>query len=354
MRKESLEFLKTLLTTPTPSGYEAAGQRVWCDYARQFADEVRTDAYGNAVAVINPKAPLKIMLVGHVDEIGLMIKHIDDKGFLYFQRIGGVDVALIRSKRVNIHTADGVVRGVIGATAIHLQERDKEPKMPKMHEVFIDIGAKNGEDARKQVHVGDPVTFVDDWEMLNKHTLVGRGLDNRTGTWVSIEALRLAKEAKCKVGVYACSSIQEETGCNGAQMLIASVQPDVAIAVDLTHATDVPGIDAKQHGDIKLGKGPTIALGRENHPVVTDRLRKVAKKNKIDLQVEAFSQTGGTDAIVMWTKNGGTPSAIVSVPARYMHSTVETLDLRDLQITAELLAHFTADIKAGEKFHVKV
>lgn len=354
MRKESLEFLKTLLTTPTPSGYEAAGQRVWCDYARQFADEVRTDAYGNAVAVINPKADLKIMFDGHVDEIGLMIKHIDEKGYIYFQRIGGVDPGLIRGKRVNIHSADGVVRGVIGAMAIHLQDRDKEPKAPKMHELFIDIGAKNGDDARKQVQVGDPITFVDDWEMLNKHIIVGRGLDNRTGTWVAIEALRLAKEARCKVGVCACSSIQEETGCNGAQMLIAHVRPEVAIAVDLTHATDVPGIDPKQHGEVKLGKGPTIALGRENHPVVTDRLRKVARRHKIDLQVEAFSQTGGTDAMVMWTKNGGTPSAIVSVPARYMHSTVEMLDLRDLQITAELLSHFAADIKPSDKFHVKV
>ena len=354
MRKQSLDFLEQLLTTPTPSGFEAAGQKIWCDYARQFADEVVTDSYGNAAAVLNPDASPKIMLDGHLDEIGLMIKHIDDKGFLYVQRIGGVDPALVRGKRVNIHTANRVVRGVAGASAIHLADKDKDAKPPKFHELFIDIGAADGPAAKRKVAVGDPITFVDDFEMINANVAVARAFDNRAGTWVVIEALRMAAESGTKCCVCACSSIQEETGCNGAKMQVFNVKPDAGIAVDVTHATDTPGIDVKRHGEVKLGQGPTVAIGRENHPVLVDRLRKVAAKKKIKYQIETFSTTGGTDALSIWIANGGVPAAIISIPNRYMHSTVEMLDLRDLQKTAELLAAFCCDLKKGEKFVVKV
>jgi len=231
MRDESLEFLKSLLATASPSGYEATNQKIWCEYARRFADEVHTDAYGNAVAVLNPKGSPRIMLDAHVDEIGLMVKHIDDKGFVYVQRIGGVDPALILAKRVNIHTADGVRRGVIGATAIHLKDRDKEQKAPKMHEIFIDIGATDGDDAKKKVAIGDPITFVDDFEMLDENIAVARAMDNRAGAWAIIEALRLAKgkgDKAPKCAIFACSNIQEETGLNGAQMSVFNVTPDAA------------------------------------------------------------------------------------------------------------------------------
>jgi endoglucanase len=354
MRKESLEFLKRLLSTPSPSGSERVNQRTWCEYARQYADEVRTDAYGNAVAVLNPRGDPKVMLDGHVDEIGLMVKHIDDKGFVYFQRIGGVDPALVRGKRVDIHTAKGSVRGVVGAVAIHLQERDKDRKAPKMHECFIDIGAKDGAAARRKVDVGDAVTFVDAFEMLDRNIAVARAFDNRAGTWAVIEALRLAKAEKLQCALYACSSIQEETGLHGAKMQVVDVRPDVAIAVDVTHATDTPGIDAKQHGEVKLGQGPTVSVGRESHPLIVERLRKVAKRKRISLQTEAFSLTGGTDAYVIWDHAGGVPVSIVSIPNRYMHSTVEMLDLRDLDKTARLLAAFSADLKKGERFRVDV
>ena len=355
MRKESMEFLRQLLTTPSPSGFEAANQKLWCAYARGFADEVRTDAYGNAVAVLNPDGDPKIMLDGHVDELGLMVKHIDGNGFIYFQRIGGVDVATVRGKRVNIHTSDGVVRGVVGNTAIHLQDRDKEAKVPKWHELFIDIGAKDDKECKKRVVVGDPITFVDDFEMLSEHVAVARAFDNRAGTWVVLEAMRLVSaKGKPKCALFATSSVQEELGLNGAQMNVVAVQPHAAIAVDVTHATDTPGINVRQHGEIKMGDGPTIAIGRENHPAMVQRLRKVAKQAKIAYQTETFSLTGGTDAMAFYTKNGGTPSALVSVPNRYMHSTVEMLDLRDLQRTAELLAAFVLDVKKGERFVVKV
>jgi endoglucanase len=356
MRKQSLEFLKTLLTTPSPSGFEAENQRLWVREAERIADEVRTDAYGNAVAVLNPGAGTRVLVEGHVDEIGLMVKHIDSNGYVYFQRIGGVNPAMVQGKRVNIHTENGVVRGVAGATAIHLTDKSKDQKVPKMHELFIDIGAKDDKEAKKRIAIGDPITFVDDFEMLTDHVAVARAFDNRAGIWAALEAMRKAKSSRTKVKceMLACSAIQEETGLNGAQMLAVSNQPDVAIAIDVTHATDSPGIDVKQHGEVKLGEGPSIALGRENHPEVTKRLRKVAEAKKIKYQIETFSLTGGTDAWAYWTRNGGIPATIVSIPNRYMHSTVEMVDLRDLQATADLLAAFVCDVKANESFKVEV
>lgn len=356
MRSESMNFLEQILTTPSPSGYESAAQKIWCDYCRGFADEVTTDAYGNATAVLNPDGGPKILIDGHMDEIGLMVKHIDEKGFIYVQRLGGINPALVRSKRVNIHTAKGVLRGVIGATAIHLGERGKEQKEPKMHELFVDIGAKDGKEARRKVAIGDPMTFVDDFEMLDKNTAVARALDNRIGCWIIAEAMRqvAASKTKPRCAIYAASSIQEETGCNGAKMQVERIKPDAAIAIEVTHATDTPGIEAKQHGEVKLGEGPTISIGREHHPVLVQRLRKVAQTKKIAYQVEAFSQSGGTDAMVMWTTNGGTPAALLSLPTRYMHSTVEMVDLRDLKKITDWLAAFLLDVKKNEKFVVKV
>ena len=356
MRKASLEFLKNLLSAPSPSGFESPGQRLWCQYARSCADEVHTDSYGNAVAVLNPGGDPKIMLDGHADEIGLMVKHIDENGFVYFQRIGGVNPALIRSKRVRIHTQKGIVPGVIGATAIHLAERGKDPKVPKMHELFIDIGAADAKAASRRVSVGDHITFADDFEMLNENVAVARAFDNRAGTWVAIEALRLVAAGRSKVrcAVYACSSIQEEVGLHGAKMNVYNVKPDAAIVAEVTHATDTPGIDVKQHGEVKMNKGPSVGIGRENHPVLVERIRKVARRKKIPLQIEAFSQSGGTDALAIFAKQGGIPSAVLSIPNRYMHSTVEMIDLRDLQRTAGLLSAFCADLKAGERFRVKV
>ena len=356
MRKESLTFLEELLTTPSPSGYESQAQRIWCNYARRFADEVRTDAYGNAIAVLNPGGDPKIMLDGHIDELGLMIKHIDEKGFVYFQKIGGVDPALVRGKRVNIHTAKGIVRGVIGATAIHLKERGKEEKAPKMHECFIDIGAADAKAAKRRVAVGDPITFVDDFEILDKNIAIARAFDNRVGVFTVIEALRTVQAAKGKLNcaLYVASSVQEELGCAGAMMNVFNVRPDAAIAVDTTHATDTPGIDPKQHGEVELGKGPTVSIGRENHPLIVQRLRKIAKARKIPLQVEAYSVTSGTDAIAFYTKQGGTPSADMGIPNRYVHTTVEMLDLTDVDRTIKLLVAFAADVKKGERFVVKV
>ena len=354
MRKESFEFLKNILSAPSPSGSEVGAQRVWCEYARKHADEVHTDAYGNAVAILNPGGSPKLMLDGHIDEIGMMIKFIDDSGFLYAQRIGGVDVAMVAGKRVHIHTPKGPVLGVLGSTPIHLQERGGERKAPKMHELYIDIGASTKKDAMRRVSVGDPMTFVDGFEMLTPKIAVARGMDNRTGSWVAIEALRIASKRKLKCSIYACSSVQEEVGLIGAKMQVQRIKPDVAIAVDVTFATDTPGINEKQHGSVKLGDGPVVSVGRENHPVLVERVRKIARREKIGHQVEAFSCCGGTDAMAIHVAHGGIPTALVSVPNRYMHSTVETVALRDLEQTARLLAAVAVDLKKGEQFKVKV
>ena len=356
MREESLSFLKQLLNTPTPSGFESKGQKVWCDYVREFADEVRTDAYGNAIAVLNPEGEIKVMLDGHIDEIGLMVKYIDDKGYVYVQSIGGVNPAHVQGKRLNFHTPNGIVRGVIGATAPHLLDKTGEQKSPKMHQIFVDVGATDKEEAEKMLTIGTPATFGDEFEMLNDNVIVARALDDRIGTWIAAETMRCVKEKaqELNVALYLSSSIQEETGCNGARMTVAQVKPDVAIAMDVTHATDTPGIDNKLHGEIKMGKGPTVSIGREHHPVVVNKLRKIAEANDINYQVETFSKSGGTNAIPMWTYNGGTPTALISLPNRYMHSTVEMCDLRDLQATVDWLTAFVLDIKAGEKFKVEV
>ncbi|MHC4562379.1 MAG: M20/M25/M40 family metallo-hydrolase [Planctomycetota bacterium] len=355
MRKESRTFLEKLLDSPTPSGHEAPGQKLWCDYARTIADQVRTDSYGNAVAALNPKGSPRIMLDGHVDEIGLMIKHIDDSGQIAFQAVGGINPSLLRSKRVSIHTSKGIVRGVIGAVAPHLT-RGKEEKPPAIHDLTIDIGAKDGKAARKRVSVGDVITFVDSFEMLTDDLAVARAFDNRVGTWAAIEALRLAKADKRKLDacLIACSSVQEEVGLKGATMNVHNVKPDAALIVEVTHATDTPGISAAQHGQVKLGEGPSISIGRENHPAVIDKLRAAAKAKKIKLQIEAFNTSGGTDAMAIYAAIGGVPSAVVGIPTRYMHSTVEMISFKDLQQTADLLAETCLNMKKGDQFKMKI
>ncbi len=360
MRKESLEFLKALLAAPTPSGFESPGQKIWCEYARKFADEVHTDAYGNAVAVLNPGGDPRLMFDGHVDELGMMVKYINDKGFISIQRIGGIDSALVRGKRVNIHTDKGIVKGVVGATAIHMLPRDGDKKAPKWPDLFIDIGAADGKDAKKKVRVGDVATFDEKFEMLNKHVGVARAFDNRVGVWCAIEGLRLAKAAAAKSGkplkcaIYACSSIQEEITGAGAAMNTANFKPDAAVVIDVTHATDTPGVDVKEHGEVKMGKGPTLSIGRENHPVLNAHITAAAKAKKIPLQYEAFGLSGGTNAMSIFSKNGGVPCAVLGLPNRYMHTTVEMIDLRDLQHIADLLAATAVRMKGNQRFMVDV
>jgi putative aminopeptidase FrvX len=282
MREASLNFLKTLVNTPSPVGHETRGQRVWLDYAKKYADETFSDAYGNCVAVLNKGGGPRIMLAGHADEIAMAVNYIDADGYIYVRRMGGVDAAITKAQRVTIHSQRGPVRGVVGNVAPHLSKQDGEPKLPKIHEIFIDIGVSSRVEAQKLVRVGDPITLVDEFEMLRNGLAISRAFDNRIGTWSVIEALRLLKESGAKLNAEVCavSNVQEEVGLLGARQIAYSLHPDIALVVDVTHATDYPTVNKAQHGDVKIGSGPAITHGGCNHPEVVKRLEEVAKKKK--------------------------------------------------------------------------
>ncbi len=356
MREGSLNFLRTLVNTPSPVGYETRGQRVWLDYAKNYADETFSDAYGNCVAVLNKGGTPRIMLAGHADEIAMSVNYIDEKGFIYVRRMGGVDAAITKAQRVTIHARSGPVRGVVGNVAPHLTKQDGEPKPPKIHDLFIDIGAQSREAAEKRVRIGDPLTLVDEFELLTNDLAIARAFDNRIGTWAVIEALRLLKGSgrKLKAEVCAVSNVQEEVGLLGARQIAYALHPNVAIVVDVTHATDYPTVNKAQHGDVKIGGGPTLTHGGCNHAEVVARLEAVAAEAKIPLQHEAMSNTSGTDTdAIFWTR-GGIPSALISLPNRYMHSPVELVSLKDLEQIPRLLAAFALSVKPGEQFKVKI
>ncbi|MCA9565065.1 MAG: M20/M25/M40 family metallo-hydrolase [Myxococcales bacterium] len=355
MRAESLAFFKKLLTEPSPSGYEAKAQAIWLNYARQFAEGWYTDAYGNAFACINKGGSPRVMLTGHADEIGFIVGHIDDKGFVYLRAVGGIDTTSLRGKRLTIHSESGPVRGVFGATAIHLRDRDKANNAPKMHELFVDIGAVDKAAAEELVSIGDAATLVDDFELLNEHIGVARAFDNRVGTFSAVEALRLLSEVDgLDAEVWAVATVQEEIGGDGAEMAAYSLKPDVCLAVDVTHATDTPGLSPSEHGDVKLGGGPTVSFGSVNHPVLVRRLKEAAAKADIPLQFEVTPRATWTDLDSISVQHGGIVGAVIGIPNRYMHTAVEMIDLRDLTRTAELMAALVRDLRTGDDLKVPV
>jgi len=356
MREESLHFLKSLVNTPSPVGHEVRGQRVWLEYARKFADETFSDAYGNCVAVLNKGGSPRLMLAGHADEIAMAVSYINDEGYIYVRKMGGIDAAITKAQRVVIHTRKGPVKGVVGNVAPHLMKDEKDVKIPKIHDLFIDIGAPHRREAEKLVQVGDPITLTDEFDLLRNDLAVARAFDNRVGTFAVVETLRLLRESKAKLKAEVCavSNVQEEVGLFGARQVAYALKPDVAVVVDVTHATDYPTITKTQHGDVKVGAGPTLTHGGCNHPEVVARLEQVAKTKKIPLQHEAMSATSGTDTdAIFWTR-GGIASALVSLPNRYMHSPVEVVSLKDLGKIPELLAAFALSLKKGEEFKVKI
>jgi len=356
MREESLSFLKTLVNTPSPVGHEARGQRVWMDYAKRFADETFSDAYGNCVAVLNQGGSPRLMLAGHADEIAMAVNYINDEGYIYVRKMGGVDAAITKAQRVVIHTRKGPVKGVVGNVAPHLKRDEDEPKLPKIHDLFIDIGAGSRQEAQKLVRVGDPITLTAEFDVLRGDLVVARALDNRIGTFAVAETLRLLQRSKGKFDAEVCavSNVQEEVGLLGARQIAYSLKPDVAVVVDVTHATDYPTVSKAQHGDIHIGQGPSLTHGGCNHPEVVARLEAAAKRSKISLQHEAMSNSSGTDTdVIFWTR-GGIASALVSLPNRYMHSPVELVSLADLEQIPELLAAFALSLKKGEEFKVSI
>src|SRR5438105_5508387 len=288
MREQSLQFLKTLVNTPSPSGHEVRGQRVWLDYVKQFANETFSDAYGNCVATLNKGGSPRLMLAGHADEIAMAVNFINDEGFIYVRKMGGVDAAITKAQRVVIHTDNGPVKGVVGNVAPHLMKEERDPKPPKIHDIFLDIGVTSRKEAEQLVQIGDPITLADEFDLLRNDLAVARAFDNRIGTFSVAEALRLLSESKAKLNCEICavSNVQEEVGLLGARQIAYSLKPDIAFVVDVTHATDCPTINKPQHGEVKLGKGPSITHGGCNHPEVVARIGAVAKAQKIPLQHE--------------------------------------------------------------------
>lgn len=345
-------FLESLLTTPGPSGYEADSQRVWIDYVSEFADEVRTDDYGNAVATLSG-GDTSVALAGHGDEIGFIVRDLTDDGFLRLGRIGGSDKTVSRGQHVTVHTADGPLSGVVGQTAIHLRDADDD-SVPDVSEQHVDIGAEDGEELESLVDRGDPVTFQQTVSELENGRLSARGMDNRIGIWAAAEGLRRAAEQDVDATVYAVSTVQEELGLQGAKMVGFDLDPDVAIATDVTHATDSPDSPGKRSNGVELGGGPVVARGSANHPVVVEALRETAEDADIDIQLQATGIRTGTDADAFYTSRGGIPAVNVGLPNRYMHTPVEVIDDDDLDSLADLLAGFAVNAEEYAPFTVSV
>lgn len=352
MNERSLAFLKDLLDSPGPSGFETAPARVWRAEATRFADQVSTDVSGNSVAVVNPDGRPRVMFAGHIDEIGLMIVHVDDDGYLYFSTIGGWDPQVLVGQRVTIAAKRRLVDGVIGKKAVHMLDSDEREQVSKVSSLWIDIGAKSKKDALRRIRVGDPAVLSAPTVQLPNGRLTSRSIDNRIGAFVVLEALRLLARRPPKCGVYAVATSQEEiswTG-GGARTSATRIDPKVAIVVDLTHATDHPSAKKERHGDFKLGGGPVITRGSATNPKVVDLLIDVAEAQRIPYTLAAAPGDTGTDADSIYCARQGIATGLVSIPNRYMHSPNEMVDLADVARAAKLLAAFARKITATANF----
>ncbi len=355
MTKDDRDFLFTLLRTPSPTGFEMPGQRVWAEYLKPLAKEVACDAYGSTWATLPGKSPRTVMLTAHADEIGFMIKTIQQDGFIRLDRIGGSDTATARGRRLVFQGDKGPVHGIIGNTAIHLRrDNHGDEKAPQVHQLWVDVGASNAKEvAAMGLRVGHPAVYEDGPMELAHKRLVGRAIDNRIGSYIIAQVLKRIAKGKKKPGftLICANMVQEEIGGNGAMMATYRLNPDACICLDVTHATDTPGIDNSKFGTVKLGCGPTLSHGTANHPQVVKRLIDVAEKAKIPVQHEASSRFTGTDTDKIFHMREGVPSALVSLPLRCMHSVVETAHLDDIARTIELLTAFVLSLEASDRFH---
>ncbi len=353
MRKESIVFLERLLAAPSPSGYEQPAQRVFREYVAPFC-QVSGDVLGNVYGFIpgTGKERLKVMLVGHSDEIGLQVKYIDDKGFLYFAAIGGVDAHLTPGKVVQIHTAEGPVVGVVGKRPIHLMDAKDRETVVKLDSQYIDIGAKDKKEAQKLVRVGDCITFNSQFTRLQGDRAASRGFDDKAGSFVVAEVLRLVSLEKKKLAVdlYGVSSVQEEIGLRGGTTSSYTVNPDVGICVEVDFATDQPDVERKHNGEVALGKGPILTRGPNINHALFELLYGTAQKEKIPVQLTANPRGTGTDANVMQISRGGVATALVKLPLRYMHTPVEVVSLGDLEQAAKLIVATLKQIKSTTTF----
>ena len=351
MEPAAKKFFQQILETPSPSGYEEPVQRLVREYAKGFADEIRTDLHGNVIACCNPGAPLRVMFAGHADQIGLLVTYINDQGFIYTNTIGGWDPQQLIGQRMTIHAAGGPIPAVISRKPIHLLDEEERKQVVKLKDMWLDIGAKSREEAVEAVRVGDPVTLELGYQEMRNGLANSPGMDNKTGLWVSFEAARRAKKAKkLNASIYAVATVQEEIGLRGAHTSAFGVDPHVGIAVDVTFSTDCPTIEKNQEGDVKLGGGPVLHRGPNMNPIVVERLRQAADAADVVCQWNATGRATGTDANAMQLARAGVATAVVSIPNRYMHSAVEMCSLDDLDKAADLLAAFAVGLEKDTDF----
>ena len=339
---QAKDFLKAILTTPSTTGFEEAVQRLVREYVAPFADSVRTDVHGNVIAARNPNAPLRVMLAGHCDQIGLIVNYIDEHGYIYVLTVGGWDLQNLVGIRVKIWTVGGPVDGVIGKKPIHLMNDEDRKKVPKIEDLWIDIGAKDKEEAEKYVSVGDPVTVELEYRELLNNLIAAPATDDKAGLWVAMEALRRIDPAKLNpgIGVFAVSTVQEEVGLRGSRTSSFDIDPRIGIATDVTFATDCPTIEKKQNGDVKLGGGPVLTRGPNMTTKLVNALVDTAKKHEIPVQIVAEGKITGTDAGSIQVNRSGVATALISIPNRYMHTPVEMISLCDIDHAADLMARY--------------
>lgn len=349
--KESQEFLEKYLNNAAPTGFESEGQQMWLDYLKPYIDDYFTDNYGTVVGVINPEAEYKVVIEAHADEISWFVHYINKEGFIYLKRNGGSDHMIAPSKRVNIHTEKGIVKAVFGWPAIHM--RHKKEETPSMKNIFLDCGCSNKEEVEKLgIHVGCVVTFEDEFMVLNKTRFVGRALDNRMGGFMIAEVARLLQKEKIKLpfGLYIVNSVQEEIGLRGAQMIAERIKPDVAIVTDVCHDTQTPMVDKIENGDLSSGNGPVLTYGPAVQNNLLKHVIKVAENNKIDFQKAVASRSTGTDTDAFAYSNEGVPSVLISLPLRYMHTTVEMCRKEDVERTIWLIYNTIKKLKNNQDF----
>jgi|TARA_B110000444_G_scaffold177359_1_gene166004 putative aminopeptidase FrvX len=350
--KKSEEFLEKYINNPSPTGFESSGQKIWLDYINPYIDEHFVDTYGTVVGVINPKAEYKVVIEAHADEISWFVHYITKDGFIYLRRNGGSDHQIAPSKRVNIHTKKGVVKAVFGWPAIHTRTAADE-KVPKLDNIFLDCGCSDKKEIEALgIHVGCVVTYEDEFMVLNDKFYVGRALDNRVGGFMIAEVARLLKENKVKLpfGLYITNAVQEEVGLRGAQMIVETIKPDVAIVTDVCHDTHTPMINKIKQGDTKCGEGPVLFYGPAVQNNLLELIINSAEKNKIPFQRGAASRATGTDTDAFAFSTGGVASALISLPLRYMHTTVESVHKSDVNNVISLIYNLLQDIKDQHDF----
>ena len=350
MRKESYDFLKAIQETPSPSGFEQPVQRIVRDRMRSVATSVETDVHGNVIVALNPKGHPRVMLAGHCDQIGLMVRYIDDNGYVFFAAIGGIDPSVLPGSRVTVHTKHGPIEGVIGRKPIHVLKPEERGGKSELRDMWVDIGAKNKKDTQQVISIGDPITFRLEMVHLGGDLVTSPAFDNKCGTFVVMEALRHCATRKISCALFAVSTVQEEIGLRGAKTACYGIDPQVGIAVDVTHATDYPDIDKRVNGDVKMGAGPTISRGPNVNPALESMLVKTAKRKRIAFQMEAAPMGTPTDANVMQLSRSGVASALIGIPNRYMHTQVEVVSLADLEAAAKLIAETVADVTRKTSF----